>query len=239
MNEPLTSKNLMGVSFSIYSKRYIELKKYLDNEGDPNAYDSTKCSLLNSCAYHHDLECFELLLQYGANPNQSYYKNNFIFPLIQEIFYGNNQHIKLLLQYGADPNFMYYGCTALHNIVLYPSKYFIEQFNLLMDSGADINIKTKNGNSCIDILVDHHILGQCFPHLLHNLNIKYNVLMKYNCSLKYNSVLKQVPNVLKYWCKRKWAIIRSATKILSLHQRAVVSANHPNRLKQLGVFEIN
>jgi len=26
---------------------------------------------------------------------------------------------------------------------------------------------------------------------------------------------------------------------LSLHQRAVVSANHPNRLKELGEFEIN
>ena len=96
-----------------------------------------------------------------------------------------------------------------------------------MKYGADINVKSTSGDFCMDLL-------RYAPFL------KYSeLLLKYNPPLKYDPRLKQVPKVLKYWCQRKWAIIRSATKLLSLHQRAVVSANHPNRLKELGEFEIN
>jgi hypothetical protein len=31
---------------------------------------------------------------------------------------------------------------------------------------------------------------------------------------------------------------KASTKFLSLHQRAVVTANHPDRLKETGIFEI-
>ena len=36
---------------------------------------------------------------------------------------------------------------------------------------------------------------------------------------------------------RKWKILKASTKLLSLHQRAVVTANHPDRLKETGAFE--
>ena len=37
--------------------------------------------------------------------------------------------------------------------------------------------------------------------------------------------------------KNRWVIIKCIVLALSLHKRAVVTANHPDRLKQLGVFE--
>ena len=56
---------------------YTELKKYLDNGGDPNAYNHDGWSMLFN--YITRLDCFELLLERGANPNQSYFKDKETF----------------------------------------------------------------------------------------------------------------------------------------------------------------
>ena len=225
--------------------KYAELEKYLDNGGDPNAYNENGWSMLFN--YITRLDCFELLLERGANPNQSYLKNVDIFPLFHSISYYHIEHIKLLLKFGADPNCTNVDYNPLHRITNYyltnfinnnliNNNNFIEIFNLLIKYGADINIKTKHGDSCIDLVVKHpnlRLLQQSF------IDTKFNLFMKHNCALKYHPTLKQIPNVLKYWCRRKWMIIRSAVKLLSLHQRAVITANHPNRLKEIGIFEIN
>jgi hypothetical protein len=39
--------------------------------------------------------------------------------------------------------------------------------------------------------------------------------------------------------RRKWMLIKCSVKFLSLHQRAVVTANHPQRLRELGVFTLD
>jgi hypothetical protein len=219
---------------------YTELEKYIDNGGDPNTYNDNGWSIL--FYYISLLDCFELLLERGANPNQSYFKDKETFPLFHCICYYNTQHIKLLLKFGADPNCMDHGITPLHKITNYYGNLFIELFNLLMNSGADINIKTKNGDSCIDLVVKEHLKIEYYIKLRlvqqHSIDTKFNLFMKHNCALKYHPRLKLIPKVLKYWCRRKWVIIRSTIKLLSLHQRAVVTANHPNRLKQLGYFNV-
>ena len=43
---------------------------------------------------------------------------------------------------------------------------------------------------------------------------------------------------LRNIAKIKWKIIKALTKLLSLHQRAAVSANNPERLKKIGFFDI-
>ncbi len=222
---------------------YTELKKYLDNGGDPNARNDKGWSML--FYYIARLDCFELLLERGANPNQSYFKSIDEFPLFHDIGYCNIRHIKLLLKFGADPNCMDNGYTPLHKITSYYGHMFIEPFHLLMDSGANINIKTKHGDSCMDLLVKEHLKLEYYNNCSIELRLqqqssietKFNLCMKHNCPLKYHPRLKQVPKVLKYWCRRKWVLLLAVVKLLSLHQRAVVSANHPNRLKQMGVFE--
>jgi hypothetical protein len=224
---------------------YTELKKYLDDGGDPNAYNHNGWSML--FYYIGRLDCFELLLERGANPNQSYFKNDDQFPLFHDVGYCNIRHIKLLLKFGADPNCMNDGYTPLHKITSYYSVIFIELFNLLMNSCANINIKTKHGDSCMDLLVKEHLKLEYYNNCRIELRLqqqssietKFNLFMKHNCPLKYHPRLKQVPKVLKYWCKRKWVLLLAVVKLLSLHQRAVVSANHPNRLKQMGVFNVS
>jgi len=50
---------------------------------------------------------------------------------------------------------------------------------------------------------------------------------------------KNVLYRLESLAKARWVLIKATTKLLSLHKRAVVSANNPNRLKKMGMFEIN
>jgi ankyrin repeat protein len=208
-------------SFKIENERYTELKKYFDDGGNPD--------VLLFYKFINDPECVKLLLESGLNPNkpmETIFCN--VSPLATCLVYGSIECMELLLKYGADPNRPLDG--ELHPLLYAafhtPTSKFLETFELLMKYGADINIKSTLGNSCMDLL-----------HL--DTFFKYSgVLLKYNPPLKYHPRLKQVPSVLKYWCQRKWVIIRSAVKLLSLHQRAVITANHPNRLKQLGYFNV-
>ena len=208
------------------NERYTLLKKYLDNGNNPNEYLSNGYLLFYS--FKNEPDCVKLLLESGLNPNKPVCNFCNESQLNISLFYGSIECTELLLKYGADPNCMNDELHHLLYVIYYKKdKYFLESFELLMKYGADINVKSTSGDSLMDLLPNDTFL-------------KYSeVLLKYNPPLKYDPRLKQVPKVLKYWCQRKWAIIRSATKLLSLHQRAVVSANHPNRLKELGEFEIN
>jgi len=205
-----------------FNKSYTELKKYLDEGGNPN--------VLLFYKFINDIKCVKLLLEHGLDPNipmESIYSN--VSPLSTCLIYGPIELTELLLKYGADPNLpLSYELHPLSYAALHtPTCNFLETFKLLIKYGADITIKTKIGNSCIDLLD-------------RNAFLKYSeVLLKYNPPLKYHPRLKQVPKVLKYWCKRKWVVFKTLVKLLSLHQRAVVTANHPNRLKDLGVFNVS
>jgi hypothetical protein len=44
--------------------------------------------------------------------------------------------------------------------------------------------------------------------------------------------------ISKKLAQRRWTFVKCYVLLLGLHQRAVVSANHPNRLKQLGYFNV-
>ena len=219
-------------SFKIENERFTELKKYLDRGNSPNDYLSSGYLLFFS--YINDVECIKLLLEYGLDPNKPVYRHCNTTQMSLCLVYGSIECTELLLQYGADPNCKNYHYTLGHEIppllyvVLYtPTSKFLKMFELLMKYGADINIKSTSGDSLMDLL-------RYAPFL------KYSeVLLKYNPPLKYDPRLKEVPSVLKYWCRRKWTIIHIATKLLSLHQRAVITANHPNRLKQLNYFELS
>ena len=240
----------MGGIVSKPSLKYLTLKKYLDDGGDPNAYNSHGYSLLYEYSnnYNYYLDCYELLLERGANPNQSHRKNHTGYhPICCIAIKGDIERMKLLLKFGANPNCIdVNGRTPLHHIYLNNTPVFLKLGNLLIEHGADITIKTKHGDFCMDLLVKELSLVREYYNNCSieyglqrqsSIHMKLNLFMKHNCPLKYHSVLKQVPTVLKYWCKRKWVLLLAVVKLLSLHQRAVVSANHPNRLKQMGVFE--
>ena len=70
----------------------------------------------------------------------------------------------------------------------------------------------------------------------HEVLQKYPVLKEYReCVIReldpdYYIKLRKITH-------RKWKIIKASTKLLSLHQRAVLTANHPERLKEIGAFD--
>jgi len=228
----------MGTPYSSYA----ELETHLDDGGDPNEY-TNRWSLLYK--YEDQPDCFELLLQRGADPNQPSIQNTVRFPICAATMYGNIQQMKLLLRYGADPNCvdgeaftplhrLMTWCLEKQRIYLHTTDAFLELVNLLIHHGADINKKRINGESCIDILV-------CTQFLYAESDDGgykkiYNLLMKRGCPTACHP---KIPILLKYWCRRKWAILKAVTKVLSLHHRAVITANEPTRLEKLGYFEID
>ena len=113
----------MGGIVSKHSKKYYELKKYLDNGGDPNAYDFYGYSLLHKYSYYDNnyyLDCYELLLERGANPNQSHcIDHKGYHPICCIAIRGDIERMKLLLKFGANPNCIdINGHTPLHHIYL-------------------------------------------------------------------------------------------------------------------------
>jgi hypothetical protein len=70
----------------------------------------------------------------------------------------------------------------------------------------------------------------------------HEVLQKYPALKEYREcVIRELdPDYyikLRKITHRKWKIIKASTKLLSLHQRAVLTANHPERLKEIGAFD--
>jgi len=165
----------MGGVLSKRSKEYYELKKYLDNGGDPNShYRSFGNELI--LYYIHFIDCLELLLQYGADPNK---------PVIK----------------GRTPLFYYYNMYS-----------DIKRLKLFLKYGAFIN----NGI--------REYMYSLFIHETVYINMYAKETFEYIC---------------KKLAQRRWTFVKCYVKLLAVHKRAVVSANHPNRLKDLGYFEIN
>ncbi len=42
--------------------------------------------------------------------------------------------------------------------------------------------------------------------------------------------LHRMDSMIRAYVRTKWAVVRSCVKLLSLHHRAVISANHPDRI---------
>lgn len=87
------------------------------------------------------------------------------------------------------------------------------------------------------------IISDKYSDLIQNHQRGINTFL--NCYLsKYLPMIFKKPEinqVIKYIYKeykiKGWTIMKALTKLLSLHKRAIVSANHPDRLKLSGVFE--
>ncbi len=52
------------------------------------------------------------------------------------------------------------------------------------------------------------------------------------------NVQKNFQYIAQKLAKRRWIFVKCYTRLLGLHQRAVITANHPNRLKKLGYFNV-
>jgi ankyrin repeat protein len=64
-------------------------------------------SLLSQAVRMGATRCFNLLIQYGADPNTRC--NGYVPPLMHAAKYGRLYMVKVLIAKGADPNFIYQG----------------------------------------------------------------------------------------------------------------------------------
>ena len=79
----------------------------------------------------------------GADPNIESFSS--VYPLIEAIRVFNPEVIEMLLKAGANPKVKdSFGRTALHHAA---EKGALHVCKLLLDGGADVNIKCKSQNS--------------------------------------------------------------------------------------------
>ena len=64
-----------------------------------------------------------------------------------------------------------------------------------------------------------------------HVEILYQIITEY--WLLYNNNYRSKLNA-----RKRWTILKCAVKILAIHKQAVITANHPNRLKLLGAFDV-
>jgi hypothetical protein len=219
----------MGAAISVYN-----LNQYLENDGDPNAYNKNGFSLF--WIHKENPKAIKLLLKHGANPNQLVSTRlNPQPPLVYFLSIKKYESATVLLEHGADPNDRRF--SALHAIMRY-SKFI----PLLVKKGADVNIissyfgTTPLEHAVYLLTISTHVV----PELRDDLFCFIRTIMKYRPKvddysrefIKYN-----LPDVFSKWIRGKWVLIRCSVKLLGLHQRAVVTANHPLKKLARGEFK--
>ena len=227
----------MGGIISCFNPEYEKLKKYLDDGGDPNARDADGQSQLY--LYRNNVRCFELLLQRGADPNQPFhvtYPSPLIVfrpvtpvtsrsPLVVSLGWDVQDRAMLLIQYGANVHWKDpYGHSVIHYVDVSRQRKI---FEALLDRGVDINSKDYEGVTIFDRRLYGHDLETLVYLARRGARVSYSWVFRHE---EYR-ILKKI------WARRKWLVISCCVRFLSLHQRAVVTANHPLRKLARGEFK--
>jgi len=226
----------MGGLVSRVDHEYEKLKKYLDDGGDPNAYTNGESQLYQYLRLRN-ARCFKLLLERGADPNQSFWQGSVENPLVTCIQWRHDDLAMLLIQHGANVHWKdLSGRTLIRYVdVLRQRKIF----EALLERGVDINSKDDIGKTTFDCRITNYrydIAGERFETLIY--------LARRGARIDFKFILpiqKEAPELwsrLKtIWSRRKWLAVRCSVKLLGLHQRAVVTANHPLRKLARGEFK--
>jgi hypothetical protein len=190
------------------------LRRQLDAGLDPNSYVYGTSQLFRNCHFEDNVR---LLLERGADPNMSCYADSEWYLLLS--CYADAAIVLLLLDHGANPNVKCCetGRTTLHYALATGN---IDISRTLIRYGADLNAKDHSGRTPADMAF---LIPQEF-------------LKEHRPAFRFQKDMR--PHMRHMWMRRKWMLVKCSVKFLSLHQRAVVTANHPDRLRDLGVFEL-
>ena len=213
----------MGGVISRVDVEYLKLKKYLDDGGDPNARDADGQSQLY--LYRNNVRCFELLLQRGADPNQPFHVT-YPSPLVVSLGWDVQDRAMLLIQYGANVHWKDpHGHSVIHYVDASRQRKILEA---LLDRGVDINSKDHLGLT----IFDRRLYGHDLETLVY--------LARRGARMSYSWVFRheEYRILKKIWARRKWLVMKCAVRFLSLHQRAVVTANHPLRKLERSEFTL-
>lgn len=115
---------------------------FLKMGSDPNACDISLNTPLMIC---EDIKCAKILLDFGANPKAKTVAGTPIIMYIRDV-----SLMRVLLDYGADPNDQdINGLTSLWYAIIQMDEYRVR---LLLEYGAKVDIKSKHGDTCIDLI---------------------------------------------------------------------------------------
>jgi len=127
--------------------------------------------------------------------------------------------------------------TPLHIAV---ERELINHVELLLIYGADTSARDKNRDTPLHLLhkVRYYKVAEFFL-LFHSCRPNWNIYSHNKRPLelvdyKYQVYFQKFVDAPK----KRWKILRCCARFLSLHHRAVVSANHPDRLRERGDFEM-
>lgn len=136
-----------------YYRRTNNVRRLLEHGADPCVVDlNTGQTPLHLAAWVGDIETTRVLLDYGADANaETTRPSRGKTALIEAARNASDpQLIKLLLEGGADPNardhWWHAQETALHNTAIHQK---VEMLKILLDYGADINMKDALGRTAI------------------------------------------------------------------------------------------
>lgn len=185
---------------------------------------------------------FEESLYHDFNKRKGYNFNldgyTFFIQCITSNYYDL---VEKILKNGADIECKdYYGKTPLFWALTKNNNLNIVE--ILLKAGANPNIKIKNVNN-----IEYPLFIWVICYNDYTFNIKFNLLLKYGLLLNEYSKYKEIiiyykrvkeSNFYSILAKRRWVYLKTVVKCLSLHKRAVVTANHPDRLLEQGYFQL-
>ena len=127
-----------------YGKRFIE--KIISNGADVNALDSEGIAVLYHAIWNENRETFCVLLKNGADVFRSGANTKCPFEaamMMKDRFYFNYIIDRISIDAKDD-----YGETLLHKAATYGQ---IDHIKTLIEKGADPNLKTKRGETVLDV----------------------------------------------------------------------------------------
>ena len=201
----------------------IKAVEYLLEKGaDPN----TQGCFYAAFNYEQSRKNFEiarLLLKYGADLKKS--EHSYINRLM---YYENFDFAKELLQLGA-------LIKPLDIFSFYSKK---NQLQFLVENGALLNGQHENMNVREYFL--YHMISTSLDDYDSDSDSETDMPGDFYVFIYIRESIKEpLAYISKKLAQRRWTFVKCYVLFLGVHQRAVVSANHPNRLKQLNYFEIS
>jgi hypothetical protein len=208
--------------------REFILQSNLDAGLDPSSYRDGLSLLYR---YSDSASCVQLLLERGADPNQPYNqsfpKHSILFNLLND---ERTDSLEVLVKYGFDVHAKsaITGNKLINDALALCIFSFPCYTELLFELGADINA----------VIFEDEPFAESMILTVDPGDLPVKCFEKYRPRFGYSKKLKQFPSLYRMWVRRKWMLVKCSVRFLSLHQRAVVTANHPDRLREIGVFSV-
>jgi ankyrin repeat protein len=217
---------------------YEKLKKYLDDGGDPNAYINGESQLYQYLCLQN-AKCFKLLLERGADPNQYFWRDNPHSLLATCITWGHDDLAMLLIKHGAN---VHWRDSSERTVIRYVDVHRQRKiFEALLERGVDINSKDDTGKTMLDRRIENRRFSNIAGFRLENIIflVRRGARIDFKIILPLQKENPELWSILKaIWARRKWLVMKCSVKFLSLHQRAVVTANHPLRKLERSEFTL-